>query len=150
MAPSPNVVNLFAVMSESLLIGKLHHARLKLNSSRGLMAISIRLLRGAYGACGVAVNVRVHRIASHFRSSIPFAFSSRRRTMPTMHKVLFWASIIMFLVSVTHLALVVEQSSIARISLVNLRTRVILAIVQVRRQVILHATSPRLRPLSSS
>jgi len=90
MAPPHNVLNLLAVMSESILLG----------SFTVLTVLVVWLL------------------------------ISRRRTMPTMHKVLFWASIIMFLISVVHLALVVQQSSVAKLLLANERTRVALATAQ--------------------
>jgi hypothetical protein len=54
--------------------------------------------------------------------------------MPTTHNVLFGASIFMFLVSIVHLALVVQQMAVVKMSLasINSRTRLVLGIIQVR------------------
>jgi len=47
-----------------------------------------------------------------------------------MHKALFWVSFVMFLLSIAHLGLVVQQVAVAKISPPNLRTRIILANIQ--------------------
>ncbi|KAF8075302.1 hypothetical protein FPV67DRAFT_1476920 [Lyophyllum atratum] len=56
---------------------------------------------------------------------------TKRRTMPKMHKILFGASIVMFLISVAHLALVMVQNT-AKFSSRNAQARIILSVFQVR------------------
>ncbi|KAF8240576.1 hypothetical protein L208DRAFT_1384380 [Tricholoma matsutake] len=82
----------------------------------GLIAVMCEsFLVGAYAALAVVVL---------------WLLISRRRTMSIMHKALFLASIVMFLVSVADLALVVQQVAIVKMSLVNARTRIILSVIQ--------------------
>ncbi|KAF5379367.1 hypothetical protein D9615_006584 [Tricholomella constricta] len=52
---------------------------------------------------------------------------TKRRKMPRMHKVLFGASIVMFLISVAHLALVMQQNTSLKLSKQNAQARIILS-----------------------
>ncbi|GLB41477.1 hypothetical protein LshimejAT787_1000770 [Lyophyllum shimeji] len=56
--------------------------------------------------------------------------STKHRTMPTMHKMLFGASIIMFFISVAHLALVMAQLASSKLSKQNAQGRIILSAFQ--------------------
>jgi hypothetical protein len=52
--------------------------------------------------------------------------------MPTTHKVLFGASIAMFLISVAHLGLLMQQVTVDVVPLANFRAQILLATFQVR------------------
>jgi hypothetical protein len=53
------------------------------------------------------------------------------RSMPTMHKVLFGASIAMFLISVVHLGLVMQQVTVPLVPKPNFQTQIVLSVIQV-------------------
>jgi len=53
-----------------------------------------------------------------------------QRSMPTTHKVLFGASIAMFLISVAHLGLLMQQVTVDVVPLANFRAQILLATFQ--------------------
>jgi len=55
---------------------------------------------------------------------------SRRRTIPKIHQVLFWVSLVMFLVSVAHLGLVVHQFAVVKTRPETLQAALALAGIQ--------------------
>ena len=92
-----------------------------------------RCLRCVGSSRGVAIDVRVHPVTSILlQSLILFYISSRRRTMPRIHQILFWVSVVMFLVSVAHLGLVVQQITVEELLPANVRTQLVLSGIQVR------------------
>ncbi|GLB39810.1 hypothetical protein LshimejAT787_0703200 [Lyophyllum shimeji] len=61
---------------------------------------------------------------------VVWVLKTGHRTMPTTHKVLFGASIVMFLISVAHLGLLVQQVTVTPVPKPNFQIQIVLCTIQ--------------------
>jgi len=122
------LAQLLAVMASSFLVGNTHHPLL---CPCYLAEISYRrCICGSHRVRGVDVGVRrILLLDSQLTANLSCRVNYR--SMPVIHKTLFTASIIMFLISVVNLGLIMEELNAGATSVTNRRAQLALAIFQV-------------------